>query len=58
MKRGRELRPLSLPAKKTWARKVSMAIDRLEKLAQEGLRGNSDRLAAGKRIGSEVREAA
>ena len=33
-----------------------MAIGTSEKLAQEGLRGNRDRLAEGKRVGSGVRE--
>ena len=33
-----------------------MAIGTSEKLAQEGLRGNRDRLAVGKRVGSGVRE--
>ena len=33
-----------------------MATGASEKLAQEGLRGNSDRLAVGKRVGSGVRE--
>ena len=35
-----------------------MAIGTSEKLAQEGLCGNCDRLAAGKRIGSCVRKVA
>ena len=33
-----------------------MATGASEKLAQEGLRGNSDRLVVGKRVGSGVRE--
>ena len=33
-----------------------MAIGTSEKLAQEGLRGNHDRLAVGKSVGSGVRE--
>ena len=35
-----------------------MAIGTSEKLAQEGLRGNRDRLAVGKRVGSCVRKVA
>ena len=35
-----------------------MAIGTSEKLAQEGLRGNSDRLAVGKRVGFGVRDVA
>ena len=59
LKRGREQRPLSLPAKQARAKeRKRMAIGASEKLAQEGLCGNLDRLAVGKRVGSCVRKIA
>ena len=53
--RGRGLRPLSFAVNMTRAEE-RMVIGTSEKLTQEGLRGNSDRLAEGKRVGSGVRE--
>ena len=53
--RGRGLRPLSFAVNGTRANE-RMAIGTSEKLTQEGLRGNRDWLAEGKRVGSGVRE--
>ena len=58
LKRGREQRPLSLPAKQTRAKEKRMTIGASEKLAQEGLRGNRDRLAVGKHVSPCVRKVA
>ena len=54
---GRGLRPLSFAATGTRAEE-RMAIGTSEKLAQEGLRGNRDRLAVGKRVSPCVRKVA
>ena len=54
---GRGVRPLSFVANETRA-KGRTVTGRLEKLAQEGLRGDRNRLAVGKRVGSGVREVA
>ena len=55
--RGRGLRPLSFAVNMTRAEE-RMVIGTSEKLAQEGLRGNRDRLAVGKSVGSCVRKIA
>ena len=55
---GKGLRPLSFAAIETRAKGKMVAIGTSEKLAQEGLRGNRDRLAVGECVGPCVRKVA